>query len=604
MPKLTINGQEVEFEDGATIVEAAKVAGIEIPTFCYHKAVPSAGACRVCVVEVTAMGRTRLTASCAYPAEDGLVVETETERVLRSRRMTLELLLARCPDVKEVREMATGLGVEDTRFEKRDEKCIMCGLCVRVCSQVIGAHSTCFAGRGPEREISTPYKELSDVCIGCGACALVCPTRCIDPAEFRSKALDRIPNEFNCGFDSRRPIYVPFPQAVPNKPVIDRENCIHFQTGGCKTCEKICPAGAIDYEMEDEFVEEEVGAVVVATGYQLADPGAYEEYGYGRYPDVVTSLEFERMVSASGPTGGEVYRPSTLEYDEDGKIIGGEKPMTCVFIQCVGSREEIEPHKPYCSKICCMYTAKHTMLYEHKVHGGKAFVFFMDIRAAGKNYEEFVRRAVKEKIATYVRGRVSKVFPRNGKMVVRGADTLAGMQVEIDADLVVLAAAVVPSTGAVELAQKLRIGYDAHDFFNEAHPKLKPVETNTAGIFLAGACQAPKDIPEAVAQASGAAAKALGLVSRDEYEREPTIAHVDELTCNGCFLCEPVCAYGAISEKEIRDRGGDLIKVVAYVNEGLCQGCGACAVTCRSKSLEVEGFTDEELYAEIDALIP
>jgi len=371
----------------------------------------------------------------------------------------------------------------------------------------------------------------------------------------------------------------------------------------CMACVAKCEAGAINHEAEDRFEEEKVGAIIVATGYELADPSALEEYGYGRYPDVVTSLEFERMVSASGPTGGEVYRPSTFEYDENGTIVGGEKPKSCVFIQCVGSRTETNG-KPYCSKICCMVTAKHTILYQHKVHGGDAYVFFMDVRSAGKNYEEFVRRAVKDKTATYIRGRVAKVFGRNGNLVVRGADTLLGSQVEIDADMVVLAPAVVPSDGAVELAQKLRIGYDTHAFFNEAHPKLKPVETNTAGIFLAGACQAPKDIPEAVAQASGAAAKALGLVSRDEYEREPTVAHVNLSSCNGCFECLPVCAYTAISEHEVRNRNGDLLKIVADINEGLCQGCGACAVTCRSKSIEVEGFSDEQLYAEISALVP
>ena len=593
MPKLTVNGQEVEVADGATILDAAKQCGVEVPTFCHHRAVPSAGACRVCVVEITAAGRTRMAASCAYPAADGLEVQTDTERVLRSRRMTLELLLARCPEVKQVQEMAARLGVESTRFEKKDDACIMCGLCVRVCSEVIGVDTTCFAGRGAGREVSTPYKELSDVCIGCGACAFVCPTGCIDPAEFCEHPMETIPNEFNCGFDSRTPVHIPFPQAVPNKPLIDRDNCIRFRTGGCGACKDICPAGAIDYEMEDEIVEEKIGAVVVATGYELLDPSVFEEYGYGKYPDVVTSLEFERMVSASGATNGELLRPSN-----------GEPPRTVVFLQCIGSRRKTEPGKSYCSKICCMYTAKHAILYKHKVHDGQAFVFYMDVRATGKNYEDFVRKVADDKIATYLRGRVSMVFPRGDKLVVQGADTLSGGQIEIAADMVVLAPAMTPATGIRELAQGLRVGYDQHGFLLEAHPKLRPVETNTAGIFLAGTCHSPMDIPDSVSQASAAASKALGIVGHTSLTREPTVGCVSELTCNGCLACESVCAYGAITEKEIFDRKGNLVKVVANVNQGLCQGCGACAVTCRSNSIEVEGFTDEELYAEIGALVP
>jgi heterodisulfide reductase subunit A len=249
-----------------------------------------------------------------------------------------------------------------------------------------------------------------------------------------------------------------------------------------------------------------------------------------------------------------------------------------------------------------MYTAKHAMLYKHKVHHGQAYVFYMDIRAGGKNYDEFVRRAIEEEGAVYLRGRVSRIYEKDGKLIVKGADTLSGSPVEIEADLVVLATAVQPRDGAEALAQMLKVPYDGYCFLSEAHPKLRPVETNSSGVYLAGACQAPKDIPETVAQASAAAGKVLGLFSVEEMEREPTVSRINERTCIGCFDCERVCPFGAIERKEIRDRQGNLVKLVSHVNPGVCAGCGACVTTCRSGSADLAGFSDEQVMAQIAAL--
>lgn len=415
-------------------------------------------------------------------------------------------------------------------------------------------------------------------CTGCGLCIEKCPIK-------------KIPDEFNAGLGNRAAIYVPFPQAVPNKPVIDRAHCTYFQKGKCGLCKKVCPADAIHYEQEDELIKVDVGAIVVATGFDIKHSDFFPEYGYGKYPDVIDGLQFERLASASGPTLGVLKRPSD-----------GKEPQSIVFIACAGSRD---PAKgiPYCSKICCMYTAKHAMLFKHKNHYGKATVFYMDIRAGGKMYDEFVRRAIEEDDVNYVRGRVSRIYERNGKLIVCGVDTLLNSRpVEIEADMVVLATAAVANSDAEELAQKLHISYDPYHFFSEAHPKLRPVETNTAGIMLAGACQAPKDIPDTVSQASGTAAKVVALFSQDELTREPLIAYVNNNTCVGCFLCQSVCPYLAIEKEELRRRDGTLIKTVAKINPGLCQGCGTCVALCRSKSIDIHGYTNRQIYAEVAAL--
>ena len=425
-----------------------------------------------------------------------------------------------------------------------------------------------------------------DKCTGCGECSTVCP-------------LKRNPSEFDFGMGMRPAIYMPFPQAVPARPVIDKSVCAKLIRNGCGLCAKKCKAEAINFKDEDKVVEECVGAVVVATGFKLysiakkqdsARISGYGEYGYGKYKDVIDSLQFERLISASGPTNGALKRPS------DGAV-----PKNVVFISCVGSRDNAKGLS-YCSKICCMYTAKHSMLYKHKVHDGQAHVFYMDIRSGGKGYDEFVRRAIEQDGARYYRGRVSKITEENGKLRVRGADTLAGLPVTIEADMVVLAAAMRPADGVEQLAQKLNIGYDEFGFLLESHPKLRPVETNTAGIFIAGACQAPKDIPESVAQASAAASKVQILLAAHELTREPEIAAINEQTCAACFACAQACPYHAIERTELRNGKGVFIKRTARVNPGLCMGCGTCVAVCPSKSADLQNFTDQQVYAMIESL--
>jgi heterodisulfide reductase subunit A len=331
--------------------------------------------------------------------------------------------------------------------------------------------------------------------------------------------------------------------------------------------------------MKPEVKEVEVGTIVAATGYDLYEKEMMAEYGYGRYADVVDGLQFERLLSASGPTKGELLRPS------DHKV-----PKEVVFIQCVGSRDP-ELHCSYCSKICCMYTAKHAMLYKHKVHDGQAYIFYIDIRSGGKGYEEFVQRAVEEDHTLYLRGKVSRVFEENGKIKVFGVDTLTGKHVEIDADMVVLATAMRPSKGAEELAKKLKIAVDKDGFLSEAHPKLKPVESVTSGMFFAGAAQAPKDIPEAVAQASGAAAKSITILSQERLFHSPTVAKVYPNLCTGCGMCVAVCPYEALTLKDQK----------VEVNEVLCEGCGTCSATCLRAAIQVKNLTPLQVHDMITA---
>lgn len=327
----------------------------------------------------------------------------------------------------------------------------------------------------------------------------------------------------------------------------------------------------------------DIGAIIVATGYDLYAKERLGEYGGGRYADVIDGLQFEAMLRPDGPTGGQIRRPS------DGQV-----PRQVVWVQCAGSRDP-ELHQPYCSKVCCMYVAKQATLYKQRVPDGQAIVFYIDIRSQGKGYEEFVQRAMTDHDVLYLRGKVSKVFQDNGRVVVWGADTLTGLPVEVEADLVVLATAIVPRADARDLGQRLRVGTDEHGFLSEAHPKLRPVESLTAGIFLAGAAQFPKDIPETVAQASGAAAKVLRLFSQTQMVQEPTIAYVDAELCSGCGLCVPACPYEARTMHDWRQ--------VALVNTALCQGCGACTVVCPNKACQVRNLMPMQVLSMMEAYL-
>lgn len=457
------------------------------------------------------------------------------------------------------------------------------------------------------------------VCTGCGTCWSKCPVK-------------EIAAEFDQGLGTRTAIYIPFPQAIPNKPVIDADNCRYlayrraqveqaaaqglpaseaakFKPLGadgkrlpqCQICQKMCPTGAISWEQADEVLSERFGAIIVANGYDLFPVGgelpleadrssgerrrSYGEYGYGELPDVITGLQLERLMNASGPTKGEVVRPSD-----------GKHPHTVVFIACVGSRDE-KVGRPYCSKICCMVTAKQAIMLKEHDPSLQSYVFYMDIRAGGRGYDEFIRRAQEAYGTQYLRGRVSRIYPQGERMMVQGYDGLIGRPVEIEADLVVLATGVTAATGAVELMQTLGISYDQYGFINEAHVKLRPVETNTAGIYLAGCAAGPKDIPDTVAQASAAAAKVAGLFARPYIETEPTIAEADTRRCVACHLCEEVCPFGAISFVSLRDG-----RQVAQVNPAVCKGCGLCVAGCRGHALFLHGFSDQQLLAEVDAL--
>ncbi|HEB79276.1 MAG TPA: CoB--CoM heterodisulfide reductase iron-sulfur subunit A family protein [Rhodospirillales bacterium] len=428
---------------------------------------------------------------------------------------------------------------------------------------------TGFVGNFKAKIHKKPTYVDAELCKLCDHCTDVCPII--------------VPNEYDLGLTGRRAIFIPFAQSIPATFYLDEDTCMGINPISCGKCAEpdVCEPLAIDFDMQPETIEEEIGAIIVATGFELYGKEKLSEYGYGKYPDVLDGLQFERLCSASGATGGHILRPS------DHKV-----PKKIVFIQCVGSRDP-ELHCPYCSKVCCMYTAKHAMLYKKHVPDGKAHIFYIDIRSGGKGYEEFIQRAIDDDHVMYLRGKVSQLYEEDGKIIVQGSDTLSGQMVEINADMVVLAVAMVPTRGTREMAKVLKISLDKDGFLAEAHPKLKPVESVTAGVFLAGAGQSPKDIPETVAQASAAAAKAIILLSQETLAASPSVARVVTDLCTGCAMCVQACPFDAIK----------LDAEKASVNEALCQGCGTCTATCLRAAIDVKNNTPLQIFDMINVAL-
>ncbi len=473
---------EKKVEEGTKLINAIEKAGFSVPILCYHKVLSPYGACRLCLVEVKTPGRApALQASCSYPVHEGIEVLTDTERVKKARIMVAELLLARCPDSDLIKTIAYAHGVKEPRIRKKNDDCIYCGLCVRMCEERMGRSAIGFTGRGPRKKLEPPFGKHNEMCWTCGACNFICPVGKKVTVLTTKRPFIPIPNTFNMGLDSRPSIFILYPQAVPNKAMIDKNTCIHLNYEACGICKEVCPAGAINYEDKEKKIELNVGAIIVAPGYEPFDAKLKEEYGYGKYPNVVSALEFERILSASGPYSGNVLRPSDKKH-----------PKRIAFIQCVGSRDN---ERDYCSAVCCMYATKEAVY----------------VRAYSKLFEAYYETAKKQGVR-YIRCRPAKIeeVPETRNLIVHYLEE-GDKKASHEYDMVVLSVGMLPPKSAKELAKRLGIELNEFNFCRTS--VFSPVETVREGIYVAGPFTEPKDIPETVMQASASASRVLSLLS-------------------------------------------------------------------------------------------
>jgi heterodisulfide reductase subunit A len=541
---VTIDGRTAEVPKHTTILDAARQLGLSIPTLCHYRGMAPHGACRVCLVEIDTSRGPMQVASCSYPIESDLVVRTDSEAVKESRSVVLELLLAQAPESQELAEFAAALGVESTPLQRAAEgKCILCGLCVRVCNDLMGRGAINFLGRGAARKVSTPFAEPTDQCQACGACVVVCPTGAINLDTITSRRVQPHISGYDRYLSARPCIDLPHPQASPRVPVIDRESCVHFKTGECGLCAEVCGAGAIDYDQKEKVIDLDVGAVVLTPGFEAFDATKRGEFGYGFAPNVVTNVQFERILSASGPTGGHVVRPS------DGKT-----PKRLAFIQCVGSRDT-GCDNDYCSSVCCMAATKEAILAKEHEPDLDVTIFFLDLRAFGKDFDRYCERARNQLGVRYVRSFISRTYEMPGTKnlrVVYANDVVK--QVEEEFDMVVLSLGLEPSASVQEQAQRLGVVLNRWGFSETS--ELCPLDTSRPGVFVGGAFQEPKDIPDTVMQASAAAARAMTLLAPARGTRVRTKIYpperdvTDEPPRVGVFVCH--CGSNIASVVDVR----------------------------------------------------